>query len=161
MSDIFYDDNELRKLEFHKLAVKTKELLRSCGFEDITDMTAGHIAIWIQGLNHEAYNKGCAAQHAKDFDEMAESDTWHERQLRETELRAQTNAVAWTIGIIDTLHIEEGTDFGIDNDMIYKGIKNTVRDRYKAEIGVDPAPNYPIRAILITGKLAEKGKRTT
>lgn len=58
----------------------------------------------------------------------------------------QTNAVAWVIGIIDELHSKPTGEWSLD--MEYKGIKNTIRDRYKAEIGVDPAPNYPIHAIL-------------
>lgn len=37
---------------------------------------------------------------------------------------------------------------GTVGDKGYKGIKNRLRDCYKAETGIDPAPNYPINAKL-------------
>lgn len=74
----------------------------------------------------------------------------HQQKLIEgfTALLAETdtNAVAWTIGVIDDLHIN---DYRPDtSDKTYKGIKNTLRDRYKTETGIDPAPSYPIKAHL-------------
>lgn len=60
-------------------------------------------------------------------------------------IRSQTNAVAWTVGILDDLHINAE---GHDPDRAFKGAKNTIRDRYKAEVGVDPAPGYPVKAKL-------------
>lgn len=59
----------------------------------------------------------------------------------------QTNAVAWVIGVIDQLHT--GNPYSHEGDKLYKGIKNTIRDRYKQIIGVDPAPSYPIKAELL------------
>jgi hypothetical protein len=63
---------------------------------------------------------------------------------------AQTNAVAWTIMTIDDLHINHTDTMQMSNmaDQTYKGIKNTIRDRYKNEVGIDPAPNYPINVTL-------------
>jgi len=59
-------------------------------------------------------------------------------------IEGQTKGVAWAIGIIDELHLDRGWE----DDKTFKGIKNTLRDRYKAEIGVDPAPSYPIKTQL-------------
>lgn len=67
-------------------------------------------------------------------------------------LEAQTNAVAWSIGVIDSLHIIQGDS---SSDPHYKGIKNTLRDKYKAKTGVDPAPSYPVKATL-KAKLGDK-----
>lgn len=68
--------------------------------------------------------------------------------LIEAEVRAaETNTVAWTVGVIDELHINSNSSF---SDPVYKGVKNTLRDRYKAETGIDPAPHYPIHAQLST-----------
>jgi hypothetical protein len=59
---------------------------------------------------------------------------------------AQQNAVAWSIMVLDDLHTD-GVDkyaMSADYDKFYKSAKNTIRDRYKNETGVDPAPDYPI-----------------
>ena len=59
---------------------------------------------------------------------------------------AQQNAVAWSIMVLDDLHTD-GVDkyaMSADYDKFYKSAKNTIRDRYKNETGVDPAPYYPI-----------------
>lgn len=69
--------------------------------------------------------------------------------VAEQVVAAQTNAVAWAVGVIDDLHINDyDIDSRADADYVYKGVKNTLRDRYKAEIGIDPAPSYPINAQL-------------
>jgi hypothetical protein len=60
--------------------------------------------------------------------------------------QGQKNGVAWAIKVIDDLHI--GNEYSDTTDRLFKGLKNTIRDRYKAETGVDPAPNYPVRVIL-------------
>lgn len=59
---------------------------------------------------------------------------------------AERRGVAWAIKHIDQMHINNAQDGTADR--LFKGIKNTMRDRYKAETGVDPAPNYPIKAEL-------------
>lgn len=59
----------------------------------------------------------------------------------------ERNGVTWTIGVIDDLHLKAPM-MGGDLDREYKGIKNTIRDRYKAAMGVDPAPHYPVNAQL-------------
>jgi len=64
------------------------------------------------------------------------------------EVEAQTNAVAWTIGVLDDMHSHVGEDGLYREYDLYKGIKNTIRDRYKDMTGVDPAPSYPIHAQL-------------
>ena len=70
---------------------------------------------------------------------------------------AETNAVAWCIGKIDTLHnaaiLQEDYDKApIEYDREYKGLKNIIRDTYKTETGVDPAPSYPVDAHLTSEK---------
>jgi predicted RNA-binding protein with EMAP domain len=69
-------------------------------------------------------------------------------EIERAEVAAQTNAVAWTVGVIDDLHSTTPDRASLVVDMAYKGVKNTLRDRYKAETGVDPAPDYPIHAKL-------------
>lgn len=62
---------------------------------------------------------------------------------------AQTNAVAWTVGVIDDMHINGSNLTGTPSfDSLFKGIKNTIRDRYRFEVGIDPAPSYPVKAEL-------------
>lgn len=77
---------------------------------------------------------------------MSNIDCWAVQEVRQ----AETNAVAWTIGVIDDIHSLNGR---IDSDgrldATFKGIKNTIRDRYKDHIGVDPAPTYPVKARLL------------
>lgn len=77
------------------------------------------------------------------------------QELAGRERETQTNAVAWTIGVIDDIHMNDHRQ--IQSDSIYKGIKNTIRDRYKSEIGVDPAPTYPIKAQLSHRKGEDNG----
>lgn len=70
---------------------------------------------------------------------------------------AQTNAVAWTIGVLDELHLSSDSfNARTTPDRLYKGAKSTIRDRYKAEAGVDPAPSYPLKAKL--AQLQEESK---
>lgn len=64
----------------------------------------------------------------------------------------EQNAVAWCVGVVDQLHFGEPADI----DATYKGIKNTIRGRYEEAKGVDPAPNYPVKAKLL--EQLEKGK---
>lgn len=60
----------------------------------------------------------------------------------------EQNGVAWAIKIIDELHFKAPAEF----DYEYKGIKNTLRDRYKEITGIDPAPSYPIRVEIKGGE---------
>lgn len=64
--------------------------------------------------------------------------------LLEIQAETQTNSVAWVINIIDEMHELAR----INDESVFKGIKNTLRDRYKTETGIDPAPTYPIKAHL-------------
>ena len=64
------------------------------------------------------------------------------------EVAAQTNAVAWAVGVLDDMHFKTK---GLMADSWYKGAKNTLRSRYETEVGIDPAPNYPIKAALQKG----------
>jgi len=59
---------------------------------------------------------------------------------------AQQNAVAWSIMVLDDLHTDCVDKYAMsaEFDKFYKGAKNTIRDRYKNETGVDPTPGYPI-----------------
>ena len=72
---------------------------------------------------------------------------------------AEKNGVAWTIIAIDDLHINHVDTYQMSSeiDQIYKGIKNTIRDRFKNETGIDPAPDYPINVTLTT---TTNGKET-
>jgi hypothetical protein len=65
--------------------------------------------------------------------------------------KGEQNGVAWAIGVIDDLHFK--ADIGHDYE--YKGIKNTIRDRFKATTGIDPAPSYPVKAELKSSTEAE------
>lgn len=77
----------------------------------------------------------------------------HFPELNKTQLDAleayiqevRLESVAWCVSVVDDLHIADG-DW--KSDSTYKGIKNTLRDRYKEIMGVDPAPSYPIKARL-------------
>jgi hypothetical protein len=62
-------------------------------------------------------------------------------------LEAQTNAIAWAVGIIDKMHFSSTGDDD-DNDPTFKGIKSALRGQYEEATGIDPAPNYPISATL-------------
>lgn len=87
----------------------------------------------------EAYARGyddCLKEHGTVFKGQKIQDT-------EAYRRGQTNGVAWSVKVLDDLHM---ADSSISSDMIYKGAKNTIRDRYKAETGTDPAPKYPVKA---------------
>lgn len=86
---------------------------------------------------------------AKLFDKYSEAHT--ARLL----LEAQTNAVAWTVGVIDEFHMMPHED-SAGRDKFYKGVKNGLRDRYRSETGIDPAPHYPVKAQLANSKTGEK-----
>lgn len=91
----------------------------------------------------------------KDKSPIAYSDVCDalEAIVAEAVIASQTNAVAWTVSIVDELHwCSPASD-----DPTYKGVKNTIRDRYKSEIGVDPAPNYPVKPAL-TAQLEKETK---
>jgi hypothetical protein len=66
-------------------------------------------------------------------------------------IEAQENAVAWCVGVLDEFH-NMPHEYSAERDKFYKGAKNGIRDRYRSETGVDPAPNYPIRAELEKSK---------
>ena len=93
-------------------------------------------------------------------DEKAEQNllALFERQLVEERLESQLNGVAWAVGVIDDMHFglsnTDGND--VDLDRTFKGIKNTLRDRYKDITGIDPAPSYPIHAQLKANKSREE-----
>lgn len=70
---------------------------------------------------------------------------------REAELRG----VAWAGGVIDELHIGGAVHGTVDP--LFKGLKNSMRDRCKAITGVDPAPRYPVTAKLTA---LEEGERS-
>lgn len=60
--------------------------------------------------------------------------------------RAEARGAAFAIGVIDKLHI--GDEYSDTTDRLLKGIKNEIRNQFKEATGVDPAPNYPVVAIL-------------
>jgi hypothetical protein len=70
-------------------------------------------------------------------------------ELKARERSAEENGVAWTISVIDDLHIHRDYDLNSETDKMFKGIKNTIRDRYKFMTEIDPAPSYPINATLL------------
>lgn len=109
--------------------------------------------------NEELKQKlGFAIAHGTYMDDEAReakfNEIWQDIVARDQQiaLAAQQNGVAWAIGIIDEMHVNELFDKQISEgslgDKGYKGVKNTLRDRYKAETGIDPAPNYPVNATL-------------
>lgn len=91
---------------------------------------------------------------AEYVDPVSGKKLYNEASVEQKLSEAQTNAVAWVIGIIDDMHADEIFDGqlgkGSVGDKGYKGIKNRIRDKYKAEVGVDPAPRYPVRVELQT-----------
>lgn len=62
--------------------------------------------------------------------------------------KAEQRGVAWTIGVVDELHLNQPDGSSLIIDRLYKGIKNTVRDRYMGATGIDPAPSYPVNVQL-------------
>ena len=60
----------------------------------------------------------------------------------------EQNGVAWSIKQIDDMHFNTPTDEHFNGDKLFKGIKNSLRDRFRLETGIDPAPDYPIKAKL-------------
>lgn len=76
---------------------------------------------------------------------IAKQEEELESYIQDRITEAETNAVAWSVGVIDDIHI--GTA-GLDPDRNFKTMKNTIRERYEAETGIDPAPNYPIKVKL-------------
>jgi hypothetical protein len=62
---------------------------------------------------------------------------------------AQTSAVAWTIGQIGNLHyLHIGQENSTTTDRLFKGIKNHIRDQYREQTGIDPAPEFPVNVQL-------------
>ncbi len=99
--------------------------------DELDKILAAHRSeTWNTGWNNEATAKAKAAI---------------QKLIDTAAMDSQTNAVSWVVMILDDLHI---TDSASHTDPTYKGIKNTIRDRYKAVVGVDPATGYPIRATL-------------
>jgi hypothetical protein len=68
------------------------------------------------------------------------------KTMSKSAVEAQRNAIAWTVGVIDEAHMNSS---GGAADRIYKGIKNTIRDKYQKRMGVDPAPDYPVDTELV------------
>lgn len=68
-------------------------------------------------------------------------------QIKAMLIEAETRGVAWSIKEIDYWHGATGKDSD-SSDKFYKGIKNKIRDSYKNEVGIDPAPNYPVNVRL-------------
>lgn len=89
-------------------------------------------------------------------DDLSTKQAYLKQAIKGLLLEAQQNGVAWAVGVIDNMHFGLSNIDGnnIDLDRTFKGIKNTIRDRYEAEVGVDPTPNYPIHV-----ELAEQRKR--
>jgi hypothetical protein len=115
-------------------------------------------------LVEDIYNHGLTghpleSQYGKNVisESVAKLQAERDRAIAE----AQTNAVAWAIGVIDEMHIGEIADGqlgkGTVGDKGYKAIKNTIRDLYKTKAGLDPAPSYPIKAKLRSQTTGEKG----
>jgi hypothetical protein len=74
-----------------------------------------------------------------DSDEYAD---WLEfKQAIEAIIQEREKLVARkVIRLIDDMHFSTSGN----EDRTFKGIKNTIRDRYKADYGYDPTPGYPI-----------------
>jgi len=106
------------------------------------------------GVNCSNYHNGDHACHSsghelntqvrKQHNTLDEIDTFQQIQALVTE--AQQNAVAWSMMVLDDLHTDCVDKYAMsaEFDKFYKGAKNTIRDRYKNETGVDPTPGYPI-----------------
>ena len=67
-------------------------------------------------------------------------EAYTQQQVREAERRG----TAFAVMVIDDLHMSDAR-MDSDTDKHYKGIKNTIRDKFKLKTGVDPAPNYPVK----------------
>lgn len=76
--------------------------------------------------------------------------------------RAEQRGVAWAVGVLDKLHIEAPghSNQHADIDKFYKGAKNTLRDRFKAETGIDPAPSYPVKVQLAHPKTTKQEQQS-
>ena len=61
-------------------------------------------------------------------------------------VRCKTTEGAKYYVIADDLHIGDATSD--TTDRLFKGLKNTIRDRFKEQTGTDPAPSYPVKATL-------------
>jgi hypothetical protein len=72
-----------------------------------------------------------------------------EQEVAIEQRNAECNGIAWAIGVIDDLHMHSSDDGSFKEDHTYKYIKNTLRDQYKELTGIDPAPGYPVNAVLL------------
>lgn len=120
-SDTSDHEKDLRKSFIKSLSYVQVQMLNSCAGGDITDEDETLIE--------------------EEADKLMSLFT---RALQRQSFDSQTNAVAWCVSVVDEMHIDD-TDGA---DRIYKGVKNRLRDRYKAETGIDPAPRYPVEAKL-------------
>lgn len=76
-----------------------------------------------------------------------------EAEIQERVKEAEKRGVAWAIKEIDDMHFNTPDKETFIGDSLFKGIKNSLRDRCKLQAGYDPAPSYPIHA-----ELTKEGK---
>jgi hypothetical protein len=106
-----------------------------------------HVRRWME--DNGFVKIGSVYNHPEDgyANNISENEaTFFYRLAKKMELKAQTNAVAWSVGVVDELHMESNQES--ETDKLYKGVKNTLRDLYKAQVGIDPAPSYPTHVAL-------------
>jgi hypothetical protein len=111
--------------------------------KDTADEIVGRITL-VDGKGH------CFTVSENDRDWLADYIAAHTKIECD---KAKETTAAWAIGVIDELHLTAPPEA----DRTYKGIKNTLRDRFKAITGVDPAPNYPVKATLHPTKEQTRG----
>ncbi len=116
-----------------------------------------HSRLSLLGARAHACETDEVSEHINDAESLLLEA--HQKEVEAARMESQNNGVAWVISQIDRLHIgTEHSDatYSDTTDKLFKALKNIIRDRYKVEVGTDPAPSYPIKAALQSSKVPRK-----
>lgn len=106
-------------------------------------------AAWVEGSNWEQNNpEGSPIPSQKEITKTANAKAKLLALIAKHTQEAEQNAVAWCVMVLDEFHGMPHVGQSAQRDKFYKGVKNGLRDRFRSETGIDPAPTYPIRATL-------------
>ncbi|MET3349016.1 UNVERIFIED_ORG: hypothetical protein ABID57_000685 [Arthrobacter sp. UYEF1] len=108
--------------------------------------SSGELEQWAEAIPGATVYRKAFGKHLQVEIEVADLQLYIATTVTAAEQRGEQNGVAWAIGVIDELHI--GGRGAETTDRLFKGIKNNLRDRFKAVTGIDPAPSYPVNAAL-------------
>lgn len=111
--------------------------------EDIMLLVSAHLQAAVQAERDRW--QAASMQRLAKYDETGvppETQALIDRAVAE----AETNAVAWTVSVLNDLH--NLGSYSVKEDRLYKGAKNAIRIRFEKETGIDPAPHYPVTAKL-------------